>query len=161
MRDEVERVVAEEGWTKAAIGKMYKVDSFLRESQRLHGVEPLTLGRKVVAPEGFTFSHGTTMPYGSFVSVAGMALHYDQENYDNAADFDGFRFRACAMSAGTVSATTKAAPSIAKWSEPLLTTFYPLAIGATLVPDGRDAHQATTYSLRVVSVAESPGKDLD
>ncbi|KAJ6609424.1 cytochrome P450 [Mycena sp. CBHHK59/15] len=92
MRDEVERVVAEEGWTKAAIGKMHKVDSFLRESQRLHGVEPLTLGRKVVAPEGFTFSDGTTIPYGSFLSVAGMALHYDQENYDNAADFDGFRF---------------------------------------------------------------------
>ena len=28
-------MINEEGWTKAAIGKMWKLDSFLKESQRL------------------------------------------------------------------------------------------------------------------------------
>lgn len=35
LRQEVEAVVAEEGWTKAGIDKMHKIDSFIRETQRL------------------------------------------------------------------------------------------------------------------------------
>ena len=38
MREEAERVVEREGWTKAALGSMHKIDSFLRESQRLRGL---------------------------------------------------------------------------------------------------------------------------
>lgn len=37
MREEAERVVEKEGWTKAALNSMIKIDSFLRESQRLNG----------------------------------------------------------------------------------------------------------------------------
>ncbi len=32
LRQEVEAAVAEEGWTKAGLDKMYKIDSFLRET---------------------------------------------------------------------------------------------------------------------------------
>ena len=35
LRQEVEAVVAEEGWTKAGMDKMRKIDSFLRETQRI------------------------------------------------------------------------------------------------------------------------------
>ena len=38
LRHEVEVAVAEEGWTKAGLDKMYKIDSFLRETQRLDGL---------------------------------------------------------------------------------------------------------------------------
>ncbi len=38
MREEVERVIAEEGWTKAAMQKMRKVDSFMKECQRIYGL---------------------------------------------------------------------------------------------------------------------------
>ncbi len=37
MREEVEAAIREDGWTKSAIDKLRKVDSFLRESQRMHG----------------------------------------------------------------------------------------------------------------------------
>ena len=37
LREEIETAVAEEGWTRAAMGKMRNLDSFLRESVRLHG----------------------------------------------------------------------------------------------------------------------------
>jgi hypothetical protein len=40
MREEAERVVREEGWTKAALNSMVKIDSFLRESQRLNPTGP-------------------------------------------------------------------------------------------------------------------------
>jgi hypothetical protein len=35
LRHDVENAVATEGWTKAGMDKMLKVDSFLRESQRI------------------------------------------------------------------------------------------------------------------------------
>jgi hypothetical protein len=35
LREEVDAVIREEGWTKAGIDKMHKMDSFLKESQRL------------------------------------------------------------------------------------------------------------------------------
>ena len=37
MREEVEAIISAEGWTKSAVGKFRKLDSFLRESQRVSG----------------------------------------------------------------------------------------------------------------------------
>jgi hypothetical protein len=36
LREEVEATVSKEGWTKSAMSKLYKVDSFLKESMRLN-----------------------------------------------------------------------------------------------------------------------------
>ena len=44
LREEIESVLAVEGWTKIAMGKMWKLDSFLKESQRVNG---LTLGTRI------------------------------------------------------------------------------------------------------------------
>jgi Cytochrome P450 len=41
LREEVEAVVAEEGWTRAGMDKMRKLDSFLRETQR---IDPESIG---------------------------------------------------------------------------------------------------------------------
>jgi cytochrome P450 len=35
LRQEVEAAVAAEGWTKTGMDKMHKIDSFIRESQRM------------------------------------------------------------------------------------------------------------------------------
>ena len=37
LREEIEPIIAAEGWTKAALGKMWKLDSMLKESQRFNG----------------------------------------------------------------------------------------------------------------------------
>ncbi|KAF7365863.1 hypothetical protein MVEN_00460800 [Mycena venus] len=92
MREEAERVVREEGWTKAALNNMIKIDSFLRESQRLNPTGPLVMQRRVVSKDGFRFSDGTVLPQGAFLSVAARPAHYDPSNYENPAAFDGFRF---------------------------------------------------------------------
>ena len=42
MREEVERVVAAEGWSKLALTKMRRVDSFIRETQRIHAISMRT-----------------------------------------------------------------------------------------------------------------------
>ena len=38
LREEVEEVVKSEGWTKAGLDQMHKIDSFIRETQRLHSI---------------------------------------------------------------------------------------------------------------------------
>ncbi|KAJ7124673.1 cytochrome P450 [Mycena crocata] len=105
LREEAARVVGAEGWTKTALGNMHKIDSFLRESQRVNGAGPVSLMRKVVAKDGFTFSDGTVLPRGAYVSVASRPAQYDPviltlacryffsaANYENPDVFDGFRF---------------------------------------------------------------------
>lgn len=37
----MEEAIAEEGWTKAALSKMYKLDSFIKETMRMH---PISVG---------------------------------------------------------------------------------------------------------------------
>ncbi|KZV74058.1 cytochrome P450, partial [Peniophora sp. CONT] len=55
MREEVERVVATEGWSKLALAKMRRVDSFIRETQRIQSISLLSLQRWSMKP--FTFSN--------------------------------------------------------------------------------------------------------
>ncbi|KAJ7907991.1 cytochrome P450 [Mycena leptocephala] len=92
MREEAERVVAEHGWTKASISNMPKIDSFLRESQRLSASGPIGMARQVISKDGFTFSDGKTIPYGSFLSVPGHNVNSDPAVYEHPEVFDGFRF---------------------------------------------------------------------
>ncbi|KAJ7727037.1 cytochrome P450 [Mycena olivaceomarginata] len=92
LREEVERVINKQGWTKAALGDMTKIDSFLRESQRINGFGSLSMARKVIHPDGFTFSDGTFLPTGSFVQVPVRPIHLDPDNFVDPHVFDGFRF---------------------------------------------------------------------
>ncbi|KAJ6555170.1 cytochrome P450 [Mycena vulgaris] len=92
LREEVEAAVRDEGWSKAAMGKCSKLDSFLRESQRFNGVSAINMNRMVVNPAGFTLSDGTHLPVGSYVAAATYATHHDEAHYENAEVFDGFRF---------------------------------------------------------------------
>ncbi|KAJ7751120.1 cytochrome P450 [Mycena metata] len=92
MREEVEGVVKKQGWSKAALNSMVKVDSFLRESQRLNPGATVEMTRKVVAKEGFRFTDGIILLHGALVYVTSRAIHYDEVNYENSTKFDGFRF---------------------------------------------------------------------
>lgn len=91
MRDEVEAVLAAEGgWSKGALQKMRKVDSFLKECQRYEGLGMLFLTRKAV--KDFTFSDGTFIPKGSYVSTSRAATHGQSEYYRDPYVFDPWRF---------------------------------------------------------------------
>ncbi|KAF8504637.1 cytochrome P450 [Russula emetica] len=108
LRQEIEAAVAEEGWTKAGLDKMYKIDSFLRETQRLDGlgagsVCSLQLPSQLLMPvllvvlvrlalRPFTFSNGITVPAGTVVAAPLSAIHTDGDIYPSPSEFDGFRF---------------------------------------------------------------------
>ncbi|KAH9061886.1 cytochrome P450 [Lactarius vividus] len=90
LRHDVETAVAEEGWTKAGMDKMHKIDSFLRETQRLDSLDYLSLFRLASRP--FTFSNGVTIPAGTLIAAPTGAIHRDEEIFPNPEEFDGFRF---------------------------------------------------------------------
>ncbi|KAJ7577379.1 cytochrome P450 [Mycena floridula] len=90
LREEIETVISTDGWTKTAMGKMKKLDSFIKESGRLTSAGSFMMERKVL--RDFTFSDGTCIPAGNNISVAGSPMHFDQEIYPNPADFDSVRF---------------------------------------------------------------------
>ncbi|KAF9235150.1 cytochrome P450 [Melanogaster broomeanus] len=90
LREEVESIVESEGWSKDALAKMRKIDSFLKESQRMEGSILLTMLRR--AMKDFTFSDGTVIPKGTFLAFATQSMHLDNELYKNTNVFDPFRF---------------------------------------------------------------------
>ncbi|KAJ7736224.1 cytochrome P450 [Mycena maculata] len=92
LREEAEQAVQELGWTQVALNRMHKIDSFLRESQRMHDNGPVTLLRKVVDPAGFRFSDGTLLPFGSIITAASRPAQFDPAKYEDPETFDGFRF---------------------------------------------------------------------
>lgn len=42
--------------------------------------------------EDITFSDGTTVPAGTHLAVASVPMHLDDRHYENASEFDAFRF---------------------------------------------------------------------
>ncbi|KAM6489258.1 Cytochrome P450 [Amanita muscaria] len=90
LRDEVEAVIKEEGWSKGSVRKLWKVDSFMKECMRVSNAGPVTMIRKVM--KDFTFSDGTTVPAGGMIVVPFDPVHTDADHYTDPKTFDGFRF---------------------------------------------------------------------
>jgi len=110
LREEVQEIIDREGWTYAAITKMVKVDSFIKESQRLNpggcsasfhtppatynSPPPFlpTVSMARIVREPFTFSDGTYVPKGTFIAVPSYAIHLDESNYPDPTSFVPSRF---------------------------------------------------------------------
>ncbi|KAI9511490.1 cytochrome P450 [Russula earlei] len=82
---------------------MHKIDSFVRETQRMDGLGLLVMTRLALRP--FTFSNGMTIPAGTLVSVPFWAAHRDERIYPNPDTFDGFRFAKLRESEGSTMTT--------------------------------------------------------
>ncbi|KAI0714778.1 cytochrome P450 [Earliella scabrosa] len=98
LRDEVRPIIESQGWSMAAFDKMLKVDSFLKESQRLN-TDFLTFIRK--AKKDVTLSDGSRIPAGTVVAVASESAHLSATKYGpDPAAFDPFRFARMRAEAG-------------------------------------------------------------
>ncbi|KAI6040413.1 cytochrome P450 [Pisolithus marmoratus] len=90
LREEVDAIIQEHGWTAEAIALMRKVDSFLAETLRHQGVLLVTIQRK--AMKDLTLSDGTFIPKGTYLFVPTYTVHRDSAVYENPDAFDPFRF---------------------------------------------------------------------
>ncbi|KAK7058638.1 hypothetical protein VNI00_002274 [Paramarasmius palmivorus] len=89
LRDEAEPIIKEEGWTKAAMGKLRIMDSFLKESQRVAISAPAGISRMPL--HDFTFSNGIVIPAGTLIQTCVRATHFDETNYNDPYEFDALR----------------------------------------------------------------------
>jgi cytochrome P450 len=90
LREEASDVINRDGWTKIAMTKLVKMDSFLKESQRFNSTTLFPMMRK--AMRQFVFSDGTVIPSGTHVVVASLPMHLDEEYFESATEFQPFRF---------------------------------------------------------------------
>ncbi|KAL4251285.1 cytochrome P450 family protein [Abortiporus biennis] len=90
LRDEVESVIGKQGWSKTAMTNLRKIDSFMKESMRMNGINGTSIMRK--AMRNFTLSDGTYIPKDTILVAPSNATHTDEENYSNAHEFLPFRF---------------------------------------------------------------------
>ncbi|KAL9021135.1 MAG: hypothetical protein Q9185_001674 [Variospora sp. 1 TL-2023] len=116
LREECAAVQAEEGSlsTKAAMNKLVKMDSFLKESQRFNPLTYVTFGR--VIHSDLTLSSGITIPAHTTIGVPAYAIAHDPEFYPDPSRFDGFRFYT------PPSSSDSSAPDGSQQQKPVFTT---------------------------------------
>ena len=76
--------------TQGDLDSLPLLDSFLKESARLHPSDSISVRRKVLEP--YTFSDGTHLTIGDIACVPLQAIMRDPANYPNSLSFDAFRF---------------------------------------------------------------------
>ncbi|KAI1670823.1 cytochrome P450 monooxygenase [Pyrenophora tritici-repentis] len=76
-------------WNKASYSQLRKLDSFMRESQRL--APPTVLGLKRIMQQAYILQDGTLLPKGAYVCVAAYAIENDPRIYTEPEKFDGLR----------------------------------------------------------------------
>ncbi|KAI2628694.1 cytochrome p450 monooxygenase [Hypoxylon sp. NC1633] len=91
LRHEIEWHIGSGGeFTKQSLYQMKKMDSFLREVQRLNVPGLVSVNRKVL--QTVTLSDGTVLPTNTSIAVAADGVARDNRIWGNAEVFDGFRF---------------------------------------------------------------------
>ena len=76
-------------WNKASYTRLRKLDSFMRESQRL--APPTVLGLKRIMQQPYTLEDGTHLPKGAYVCVAAYAIENDPAFIAGPERFNGLR----------------------------------------------------------------------
>ncbi|OBT75677.1 hypothetical protein VF21_05186 [Pseudogymnoascus sp. 05NY08] len=87
-------------WTTQALSSLPLLDSFIKESQRLHPIGQLLSQRKVLDPkgvtlmpsEGFEGARPVHLPFGAVTQMPLHGIHMDAGLYEEPGEFKGFRF---------------------------------------------------------------------
>jgi cytochrome P450 len=94
LREEAHCVFQEEGgWTKQGLNRMHRMDSAIRESQRVSPIALTFITRKVIAKEGIVTPEGVHVKYGAILSCPWTPVALDEDIHEkDAAVFDAFRY---------------------------------------------------------------------
>ncbi|PHH78829.1 hypothetical protein CDD80_6200 [Ophiocordyceps camponoti-rufipedis] len=94
LRGEAVEVLRDEGgyWGKQSLGKLAKMDSFLRESQRMNPPSLLGFHRIVQDPSGITLNDGLHIPYGTHIAIAPHSVSSDPTIINQPETFNALRY---------------------------------------------------------------------
>ncbi|KAH6714225.1 cytochrome P450 [Leptodontidium sp. MPI-SDFR-AT-0119] len=94
LRKEIEEIKSGVGddaeWTVETLGRLKKLDSFMKETMRMYAEGVTSFRRKVLTP--ITLSNGLILPPGSYISTPLCAISISPEIYPSPTTFDGLRF---------------------------------------------------------------------
>ncbi|KAI0841505.1 cytochrome P450 [Hypoxylon sp. FL0890] len=93
LRSEAQTALSQDNgkWQLSTIKRLRRLDSFLKESQRLNQSTFFGFDRKVMSP--IELSDGkTVLPRGAVIAIPGVLMARESEFYDDPQRFDGFRF---------------------------------------------------------------------
>lgn len=89
LREEIGKAKASSDWL-SHLNELPLLNSFIKESMRLHPADSITLRRKAI--ETYTFEDGTVIPRGSWACVPLRILQRDPKTYADPQVFNGHRF---------------------------------------------------------------------
>ncbi|GKT56027.1 cytochrome P450 [Colletotrichum tofieldiae] len=89
LRKEITDVIRTDGWSRMGLYKMRLLDSFCKETQRLHPLGIVAMHREVTKP--ITLSNGLELPEGSRIAVSCQRMR-DSSVYLDPNRFDGHRY---------------------------------------------------------------------
>ncbi|KAI0147392.1 cytochrome P450 [Xylariaceae sp. FL1272] len=117
LRDEITSVLAEHDgkWTKSGLAAMVKVDSTIREAQRLNTFILTATNRKVVNPNGIITPSGAHIPYGTMVCGPAFSVFHDPSIYPDPETFKPFRFIGSESDASPRQDLTKTSVDYTPW----------------------------------------------
>ncbi|KAK3296554.1 cytochrome P450 [Chaetomium fimeti] len=91
LQEEISKVLKQYGtWTRQSLAALRIMDSFMKESQRVHTLQQLTLQRMAVEP--FTFKDGLHLPAGTQIALPNEMISLDPDLHEDADTFDPKRF---------------------------------------------------------------------
>ncbi|KAI5204582.1 hypothetical protein AUEXF2481DRAFT_1235 [Aureobasidium subglaciale EXF-2481] len=89
LREEANEVLRNSGYNKQSLAAMKKMDSFMKESQRLS--PPTLLGFNAIVRQPVTLHDGVILPEGAHIQMATYAIGTDPDRVSNPNEFDGLR----------------------------------------------------------------------
>ncbi|KAL8719762.1 MAG: hypothetical protein Q9225_003278 [Loekoesia sp. 1 TL-2023] len=91
LREEIRNTMKEDGgWQKSSYSKLRKLDSFIKESQRINPPSMLSYHRVVC--QDHVLRDGTKLAKGAHIAMAVSAIQNDPEVTSSPEVFDGFRY---------------------------------------------------------------------
>ncbi|KAI1372195.1 cytochrome P450 [Hypoxylon crocopeplum] len=97
LREECRNVLSDASrkWSLEAVRKLRLVDSTIRESMRIVPFGSVAMARTVIDPQGISIDHdgsSVLIPQGTKLALPIENIHYDENIYPQAQQFNPFRF---------------------------------------------------------------------
>ncbi|KIM23342.1 hypothetical protein M408DRAFT_332370 [Serendipita vermifera MAFF 305830] len=90
LREEILEATDNGDLTYESLEQMRRLDSFIRETQRVSTIGNISLARIVM--KDFTFSNGVCVPAGEMVQAVATGVHKDPAHYPEPLEFKPWRF---------------------------------------------------------------------